>query len=462
MQRVAFFLSCTLFVALSACTDPITVGADLLDDDRATLGQTTDVPFTTAVVRNDSLLAYQGVNLFPIFDRFSFGRIDEPVFGETTHSFYVIPTVFRDSRTNLPSPPSFAFTDRNVDSVVLILPLDTANLTYGPGRSFDFRAGLVPTRVDDDADYYTDVVLTRSLIDVNANSTFYPSATPSLLYDTAYAVGRDSVLVPHVRVRMDDNFVNNVNQRDETTFDSDSALATLVAGLFVEPVGDPDGLFGIQPRVNNATVTAGLYFFYRDTSADMAERLYRLPLAFWLPRYEKDYDEATVGELLATGNDLERVATAGQGGVMTAITFPNLDGLRDKVINQAEITFFRDTPDGYSYGDYPAPSNVNLFYRTESGFLSPIADRLFLRNPDQESIRDDFLGGNAQTDENGNVFYRSRFSVHLQDMIDGTVPPTIFLRVTPVESAPARVILRGPEAAELPAAVKVTFTEVGG
>ena len=171
MQRVAFFLSCTLFVALSACTDPITVGADLLDDDRATLGQTTDVPFTTAVVRNDSLLAYQGVNLFPIFDRFSFGRIDEPVFGETTHSFYVIPTVFRDSRTNLPSPPSFAFTDRNVDSVVLILPLDTANLTYGPGRSFDFRAGLVPTRVDDDADYYTDVALTRSLIDVNANST---------------------------------------------------------------------------------------------------------------------------------------------------------------------------------------------------------------------------------------------------------------------------------------------------
>ncbi|MGK0333435.1 MAG: hypothetical protein ACI974_000251, partial [Paraglaciecola sp.] len=50
MKTILFYLSCAVFLVLTACTEPITVGANLLENDRAALGQTTDIPFTTRVV----------------------------------------------------------------------------------------------------------------------------------------------------------------------------------------------------------------------------------------------------------------------------------------------------------------------------------------------------------------------------------------------------------------------------
>jgi len=147
---------------------------------------------------------------------------------------------------------------------------------------------------------------------------------------------------------------------------------------------------------------------------------------------------------------------------MTEINFPDLTMLEDKVINQAEIVFFREMIENYSYDTYPTPSNLGLYYRTNNGILVPILDRQLLRNPDFTSVVNNFIGGNELTDDEGNVFYRPRFSVHLQRMIDGEVPATIYLRVIPVDRDASRVILGGPEAPVRPATIKVIFTEIGG
>ena len=459
MKKIIFYLSCALFLVLTACTEPITVGADLLGDDRAILGQTTDVPFITRVVEGDSLLTYFAADDLPVAG-FSFGELQDNVFGSTKHSFYVVPALVRDSRDNLPAPPPFAFTDRDVDSVVLIMPIDTANAFYGNAREFDFRGSLIFSRVEDDVDYYSTASFPTT-IEVNDSDLLNATVTPTLLYDTLYATDNDSVLAPHVRMKFTQDFVDNVNSRNEEVFQSDDALATLLAGVHIEALNAPDGLLGLQ-AVDNGTPVSGFYFFYKDTSANMTERFYRMPLNLTLPRYEKDYSGSLAGELLQDGDDLERIALSGQGGLLTEITFPDLSMLQDKVINQAELVFFREIIEGYSYDEYPSPMEVSLFYRNDDGNLQPILDRQLLRNPDFDVITNSFLGGNEVTDDDGNVSYRPRFSVHLQKMVDGELPPVVYLRVTPVDRNPSRVILGGPEAPVRPASVKVNFTEIGG
>ncbi len=458
MKQITFYLSCALFLVFAACTEPITVGADLLNDDRATLGQTVDIPFTTRVVESDSLLTYDSFSQTGLAG-FSFGELQDDVFGTTKHSFYAVPALVRRSVDNLPSPPPFAYTDRDVDSVVMIMPIDTTYAFYGTARQFEFRAGLIPTRVNDDDDYYANVALTRSLIDVNEGDLITATTTPTLLYDTLYGINDDSILAPHIRFKFDQNFVDNVNTQDSATFESDDALATLLAGVYLEALNEPEGLVGLQPIGDN-TAIAGFYFFYRDTSEAMTEVFYRMPFSLTLPRYEKSYIGSRAGSALQPGDDLEQVMLSGQGGLMTEINFPDLTMLEDKVINQAEMVFFRETIESYSYETYPAPALIGLYYRNDDGNLTQILDRQLLRNPGFDF--NEFVGGNELTDDEGNVFYRPRFSVHLQRMVDGDVPPTIYLRVVPIDRDPSRVILGGPEAIERPASVKVTFTEVGG
>ena len=469
----SFFLlltSASLFFLLLTCTEPIVVGSDLLEDDRATLGQTTDVPFVTNVVRDDSIQTFEGSDI-QIVNRYSIGQIEDDYFGRTTQGAYYIPVVPRSIRTGLPEPPQFSFRpDRGADSIVLILPLDTSVAAYGPGRELPFRLNLLAGRVDieEGTEYTTAVDLPNGFFDVNATDQISVSVFPRPLYDTAY--GTVDTL-PHLRVRLNDTYLETFNSRTSESFDSEEAFAGLLPGVLLEPTGDSDGLFGLlaEQAGPNTNPIANFYVFYQDTTANRNERIYRIPVRATLPAFSKDYNGSTVGELLLDGTDLEQVAIQGQGGVMTAITFTNLSELRDKVINQAEITFFRAEPDNYDYGTYPAAQRLALYYRNQRGNLTPIADQLFLRNGAVTDIRDLFLGGTVQRDENNNAFYRNRFSVHLQEMVEGQVPPTIFLRVVPVDEDPnrinialnpSRVILNGPGAAELPASIRVTFTEV--
>lgn len=458
MKQTLFYLTCLIFLALTACTEPITVGNDLLEDDRATLGQTSDIVFTTRVVKDDSLLTFNATSNLAIAG-FSFGGLQDDIFGNWKHGVYLTPTLPRSNTSGLPIRPSFAYSEtRGVDSVVLIVPIDTANAFYGPGRTFNLRMGQIPTVVDQNMSYYASVELTRSLIDINRLDAFSATKPATLLYDTLYSSTGDSVLASHIRVSFNDNFLASLNAQDETTFQGDSSLLSFFAGVYLEPEGDLNGLVGLQPQRSGVTPISGFYIFYRDTSAAMTPLFYRMPLSLWLPKYQKDFSNSLVGDLLTDGDDAEQVALAGQEGIMTEITFPDLTSLENKVINRAEIQFFQQLVDGYDNDGFPAPELVGLYYKNNEGRLVTIADRELLRNA---TLLEDYVGGNARRDENNNLFYRNFFSVHLQRMIEGEVSNKIYLRVVPTDRDPSRVLLRGPGAAELPAKVTVTFTEIG-
>ena len=460
MKQVFLFAVATVFLAFSSCTDPITVGADLLDDDRATLGQTMDLNFTTAVVREDSIVTFDA-SANAALSSFTFGQLENEVFGSVKHSVYIIPTLPRNSATGQVQPPAFAFDDDvDVDSMVLILPIDTSAGIYGEGLNFPVRMIQLADPVDQNQDFSSKVTLVRGFNELQRDPAFSAELNATLLYDTIISSG-DSVLRPHVRIAFDDQFLGELNAADASIFDSDTTFWEFLSGMYIEPTEVNGSLITLQPQSTATAQSAftGIYYFYQDT-ANQRPTFYRTPLSLWLPRYEQDYDGTFFGDLLAPGDDNENFVLAGQAGLMTAITFSNLSSLEDVVINEAVLTFFREDVAGLDYDLYAAPTFTALYYRNDLGNLTPITDRQVLGNPNSSTAIRQFLGGDPQTDDDDNILYQPRFSVHMQRMVDGEVPPTIYLRTVPVDRDPARVVLAGPNADVRPATVRVTFTEL--
>lgn len=460
MRQFFLLLCCAIFLAFTACTEPISVGGDLLEGDRASVGQITDLPFTTAVVREDTVVTFDASSNAALA-AFTFGQLRNDVFGELKHGVYIIPTLPRSTATGLVNAPAFAFDDgTSVDSVVLILPIDTSAGLYGNGATFPMRIIQLADAVDQNVDYGTDVNLVRGFNELQRDPSFSADFSATLLYDTIISSG-DSVLFPHIRMAFDDQFLGLLNAQEESIWESDTTFYEFLAGMYLEPTDDSGSLLTIQPQptTGGQSPFAGIFWFYPDT-LDQSPTFYRTPLSLWLPRYEQDYTGTLFETLLAPGTDNEQFAIAGQAGVMTEITFTDLEELQDVVINEAILTLHRETVTGLDYEEFPSPAFTALYYRNESGRLVPIEDRQRLGNPNSSTAIRTFLGGDPAEDEDGNVSYSPRFSVHMQRMVDGEVPPTIYLRVVPIDRDPARMIIAGPEAAVRPAQVRVTFTEL--
>ncbi len=457
-----FLLALTL---LLGCTDPITVGSDLLGSDRAGVGETTDLPFTTQVVREDSLFTFSGVtngvNYAPPA-AFTFGQIDDPNFGLTRHSVYLTPRLPRTA-SGLTIVPQFAQrADIRIDSVVVILPIDTARAFYGPGRSFPFRAYEIQSPLSFMEDYYSNLKVPTNLMNLGNEGSFYASTTPMEVRDTA--INGRSFRRAHIRVRLNEAFVEEANQFTAADFAADSVFRDQFPGMYLEPDGDSHALVSLAPVETSTvdTVYNGFNFYYTDTLGRPAE--YRVSYLQALPNYTYSYSGSLVGGLLQDGVDNELVALAGQGGVMTQIDFTDLRSLENLVINSAVLEIPIAQVDGVEYADYPVPTRVELFYRASStGPLQVIEDRLQLSinnsNPANLPL---FLQGELKTVD-GIRLYSPALSLHMQRIVDGEVPPRVYLRVTPIERSEfraARVLLNGPAAAVNPARIRITFTEL--
>lgn len=462
MKQLSFFLALTL-LSLAACTDPITVGSDILADDRAEVGQVSDLPFTTRVVRDDSLLVFDAdQNTFRV-PRFSYGHLEDEVFGEWTHSAYFTPRLPRTTGAQLTIAPEWLSSEAAiVDSIVLVIPIDTATGFYGPGRNFSARMERLLEAVNFDSDLTTaDPRPATGGDNILATPGFSASLTKQPLYDTIYSEANFLDSLPHIRLKFDADFVAAINQLDSTTFASDSAFTEFFAGVLLEPTEQADGMLSIVPAPQRGLDVAGFYFYYRDPSPSDDASFYRMPLAGFAPLYDKDYAGSLAGELLEPGADSTTLLVTGEGGLMTAIEFSDLDALRNTLVNRAELTLYTMDLAGYSREDFPYSDFVALYYRDANGNLQAIRDwpNGEVRSSDNEFVRR-FLGGFVEM-ENDDVFFRNRLSVHMQGIVTGDfAEPVVYLRSIPVSGDPSRTILQGRGSDALPARVDVTFTRV--
>ncbi len=462
---------------LGACTDPITVGSDLLGEDRTGVGETTDIPFTTTVVEEDSLWVLNGTNATYVQGpAFSFGQIDEPTFGLTTHSAYLAPRLTRNASGVTVIPPFARQINLSVDSVVLLIPIDTVAGIYGPGREFPYRALEIAEPIEvRGTNYYSDFTQATLPEDLGYSASFTVSLNPIPVRDTL--ITSPEVKQPHARIRLSDGFANRIQNLGATSYEYDSVFQQVFPGVYLVPSAPSEALVNFAPiEPQNVTPYGGFNVYYTDSTGNPA--FYRMPLQVVLPNYAYDYSNALVEPLLDEEVNNDLVALAGKGSLMTEITFGDLSEWEGKVINRAVLEIPVADVEGVTYDKYPRPSRLELFYKPDpDGPLIAIQDKVeLIRTGFREANSNFFLDGNLRT-EGDLSLYTVSFSLQMQRIIDGEVPNRLYLRVYPIDAADygstqatlfepvsakdaARALLNGPQAANNPARIRMTFTEL--
>lgn len=457
-QFFAFFTLITL--CLSGCTEPITVGGDILGDDRAEVDKIDDLPFATRVVREDDLLVFRAETGAPL-GSFSFGESNDDVFGKWTHSVSITPDLRRSGVRDTVIVPSFVTNnDVDVDSVVLIIPIDTAQGFYGSARTFPVRMFELSDPAPSGSDQFANAPRPATGDNLLEGGSFSATAQATILYDTIYTNGDDTISTPHIRLKFAQPFVDRINALTVDDFKSDTTFRDKFQGIYLEPMEGTNAYVTLTGQALGTRVPnySGFYFFSPSATSTTRGSLYVAPFKDWFVRYDQDFSGTLAETLLADGDDTDIVLAGGAGSVMTEIEFTDLSSLRNTLVNRAEFTFTLREIAGYDPENSLAADFLDLYYRNAEGNLLNIVD-VGDRSPGDPAVRQ-FLGGFLEMDGD-DIIYRNRLSQHLQRIIDADFSePKIYLRVAPNAVTPARVVLSGPSAAEEATSLDVVFTRV--
>ncbi|PHI18286.1 hypothetical protein CEQ90_18740 [Lewinellaceae bacterium SD302] len=444
----------TLLILVAAgCTDPITVGSDLLADDRATVDFTDELPISTSTVVNDSVRIYDA-SANARAGRYLFGTVEDDLFGSTKRDIAVSLRLALDGLGST-AVPAFARNDSfQLDSIVLILPYDTST-TYGNevyGSSMDYELYELDGPLSDDDDFNSDDEIPQ-LPTLLTSGSFSVSEGVRLISDTL--VDPDSIAIHHVRIPIPMSIQDRFAQADSTDFESDSIfVADVLSGLVLRSTSPGTGFVGFNPSNSEATLIA--YFTRIDGSSS---NFYSFDIDYALANYTFNREGSLAEELLLPGNDSVISLVEGAGGLLTRIEIENVESLAGQIINQAELQFYLDESTGVDYENFPAAPLVALYFRDADGRLDVIEDIDALGTGTSTANRQFFIGGDLETDDDGRFFYTTNLSVHLQGIVDGEYEPFVFIRVVPDDTNPERFILGGPKNPERPVTLKVAFTE---
>jgi hypothetical protein len=460
----AIAISSALFAAaaLSSCSNPTTLGSDLVDGDNiygelvvsdANTAETAEFRMNTTTEAEDAIPTYKYIaNQEVYMRRFLFGAVNDPVFGKYSSGIYLQP--FTDS--NKPDAAAVA------DSVFLILqydmPVDTTNTssiltaTKNVVRINRFKEAniigdtlpqqsLTVYQLADDMvnslpeGYYSDKVFaTQSTILATYNYTAQPTSHVTTLgrnwKNTADSTGKT---LPHLRIKLDKSLADALFL-DKNNLTDNTKLRNIIKGLYIAPSTNNTFLHSFnvlsrtmfaQPTINSPILTpmSGLLIYHHLPSAPSTPLTYRITFegansSIATTKFTHNRIGSPVGSALLAGNK-KRIGDSvvyvqGMAGTNGKITFPNLGKLKGKVIiNKAELTL-KAISDGTNF---PKPLYLGLAHNLTTGSYQTIGDMIYSGNLVHSGYLPSIIYGgklNAST-------YTMNVTIALQNLIDGTL-----------------------------------------
>lgn len=443
-----------LSLMLTNCTDPLEVGADLLAEDRASVGFTDTLKLVARTELADSVPAFSpGVGAISTF---LFGRTESPYFGITECGLYFEPLLLRDLGGN---PVEFVTgPTATIDSVVLVLPVDSSGIYGSLSGEFGIEVYEVtelmePTEVDGAFTFYSNVSYAVNPVPI-ASTTFRPNLRDSVFVKKQVdftTLDTVDLVRPHVRIRLDDAFGERFIRQDTSVYASDSTLLDNFKGLYIKPTG-------VSPGIMNFAMNRswpGVYFYYRQRGDTLTYNLEAGSIGRRISQYNHTYDTYIAGEYINNplAND-SLMFLQGLQGLRIAFEVPGFANLPDKVINKAELELTVEVPEDYNISQFPVAEQIIALRENSEGNLVAIGDVTVLPND-----LDIYFGGQP-VEEDGRRLYRFNLSIHTQYIIDGSEPQTLYLQILPRAGNASQVIFKGPGAVANPPLLKLSFTDL--
>lgn len=440
-----------LIVIMSSCADPTFVGSELLDDDRVEAVFTDTVTIRSRTVRGDSVVTYAGI---ASLEAYLFGDFQDPHFGRTFAEIYAQPT-FEISSFSFLTPN---FEDATIDSVVLVLPY-TANGFYGDTEvPYSLEVYELEDSLSLDSVYYSSKQINYS--NLLGSKTFTPSLD-SVTYIDYTTSSPDTVSLAQLRVPLDREFALQLANADTSVFASNAAFLEYFKGVAIVPSAPTPGMISFDLVPTGGSYDGGLYVYLKR---DSVPSQYRFPLSFYSPlvsHLENDYAGSTIEPLINQDGISDSLAVIqGTEGLLMELEFPHLEGLRDVILNKAELLVPIASLENDDPALYPPAEQIFAYYYNETDNAYRLVDDVLL--PAAGTIGIVFggtiiEGSGAQPD-----YYSLNLTVFMQKMLQnevGTdVRDVIYLAVAPRAERASRSVLYGASHPEHPIKLNLTYT----
>ncbi len=445
--KIAFWLAVAGFLVagvFTACTDPTTIGADLLEEDRLGLDYVDTITLSVNVENPDSVLTYAGGGL----SRHIFGDHTDPLFGRVLAGFYLQPTLQSDRLGFF--PPDFK--DAVLDSIILVLVKDSSAYYGRPVLPFGVEVFRLTEDMDPSKEYYSNSSFATQAAPLGA-AGFLPRYDSISVIDYSGSAPQTQFYTNQVRIPLDLAFGTELIQQDTLVYRTDSTLAEVFKGLYIKPTHATDGLVAFS----SLNTQVGLFIYYSNAAGNPVQ--YQFPIKDFrarVSRYQHSYAGFPIESYI--GNPARSdtlVFTQGLAGVQVKVEMPHITSLRGAIINYAEL----EVPLGYFPDDdtvkYAPSRELLLLAYNSQGKLEAVSDV-----PLSGNQRAAFFGGILTRGAGGRPdVYRMNVSSQLADMISGRAPNTFYIQVFAKAQTGSRVALHGPRHPLNRMRLRVAFTQ---
>ncbi len=439
-MRGFLYLTTFFIFLITACTDPISLGGDVIGTESGAVEFIDTISLKTATIPSDSALTFRRIeNGFFPNQTFMVGELDDPIFGtqRSTSYFSVGPNGrFPD------------LSDKRVDSVVLTLSLDTLG-AFGD-----------PTAVHD-LELYTLSTPFEAIFDEIDNDSLYSNR--ALEHDPTPIVSQ-SIVVNHYDSIQINNFILDtlVNipaelrlplekqewidlsvELSDTLVEQDD-IYSIVPGYALKSVTPNNSMIGLDLLIDSGQSSftgsfVRIYYWPTDTT----RAIYLLPLGDYRHSYHTQDISGSQLESDAAQADPEFLYLQSLNGTDIEIGFENILNFSDKILNSAIL---------------------ELTIKREEGtrFDPPVGLFAFYNNEDNERVTIPVLGTiEDRTNMVDTEVYSFDLTDHLNLLQDDVITSTkLILTPNAKVQRPNRAIIYGPGSSDFPPILKAIITNL--
>jgi hypothetical protein len=434
--RFVFILLCAVLIS---CNEEISVGSSIVDDGSITLDYTDTLFLSGKTVKGDPAVVFRNTSTF---DRQTYllGQLDDPSFGSSRADLYMSSNVVDNFFP--------AFDTLKIDSVVMVLPLDTLGQFGEDNVLHDIRVYQLSNTLEVD---FQDTLFSDQSFDFNPVAIGeYTGIVNHLDSVDVYSVTEDRIIAEEAQLRITlDTALWHEIASDTLVSRNDTLYNDVVKGFLVQASSSESSMIGINLAPNS---NVGIRFYY--SADDTTHRVYTFDLAnIRSNNFIHDYSGTAVESALNSGDD-ELMYLQGMEGLDLELDLSSVRDVSDRIINRAVLELILDESDNTN----EAVEQLEAFYFTTAGTRIRLTDQILQNN----SFISVFGGRLSDISIDGLELkaYNIDISNHVNAIIENDIDTaTIRLQAINKEQSGLRSAIFGPAHNTYPAKIKLVTSK---
>ncbi|MFZ1703913.1 MAG: hypothetical protein WAT79_06175 [Saprospiraceae bacterium] len=443
----SLFLLCTMgtLIMFSSCKNEILVGSELLDDENILVDVTDQVTLTSKLVYSEPFISFDSTSTERRL--VYLGQLNDLTFGKLT------PELGLSFNINAAAPPNYPIGEKKLvaDSLVLILTYDTLG-TYGDiSGNFRIEVSELGEKIPAGKTLSSDLSLMTGASLIDTTIAVHPLDSVRII---THSDGKIVKQLPQMRIRFSKEFATRL-LNDAPAALSDSAFVSFLKGIKIKasPLNNPGIIgFNFSTSALSSTLSNKMILYY--TESDTLKKTYNYNInRRFVNTIENDYSGSMLDQHVqdsVLSNQMGFIQ--GLGGPKMVVSLSNLDFLKDKVVNYAQLIVTGESSSGLT-GKYDALNQLIAQRKNADGEFEFITDVYGTLS----NIITVF--GGDKKDAEGRATYTMNITNHVKEALkDATVDSDIYLTVTSPREVVQRSVLFGAGHDTYKMRLKIHFT----